>query len=502
MDVSDDEADLGRNDTMNTSEEWIPMCDEELKPVVGKVFDTLEEGESFYKRYTLTVGFSVHNSSQVKDKYGLKWRYFVCSKEGFKAQKKDVVTDLLIDEKNLPKSRRSKITREGCSTKVAFKRIEDGKYEVKRFDEGHTHALATPRKKQFLRSARSVNSVHKNLLFCYNRANVGPSKSYQLLKEQVGGYDNIGCTKRDLQNYCRDLKELVKDSDAHMFVDNFRRKHDMNHSFYYDYAVDDEGKLKYVFWADGLCRKNYSLFGDVVSFDTTYSTNKYCMIFAPFTGVNHHRHNITFGAAFLKDEKMESFVWLFETFLKAMGGHKPIVIITDQDPAMKVAMDKVFTGSSHRFCMWHILKKLSEKVGASLNDDADFNRRFKSCVWNSESPEEFELRWEKVISAYNLEGNGWLSQMYDIRSMWIPAYFRDLFLAGILRTTSRSESENSFFGNFLSKNLSLVEFWMRFDSAMESQRHKELLADHDTLNAVPELKLHRDIEKHGRKVYT
>lgn len=75
------------------------------------------------------------------------------------------------------------------------------------------------------------------------------------------------------------------------------------------------------------------------------------MVFAPFTGVNHHRQSITFGVAFLANEKVDSFVWLFETFLKAMGGHKPIVIITDQDPAMKIAVEKGFNGASHRFCM-------------------------------------------------------------------------------------------------------------------------------------------------------
>ncbi|KAK2415706.1 protein FAR1-RELATED SEQUENCE [Trifolium repens] len=86
--------------------------------------------------------------------------------------------------------------------------------------------------------------------------------------------------------------------------------------------------------------------------------------------------------------------------------------------------------------------------------------------------------------------------------MWIPAYFKDTFMAGIMRTTSRSESENSFFGNYLNKNLTLVEFWMRFDSALEAQRHKELLADNDTLHSNPELKMHMDLEKHGREVYT
>jgi hypothetical protein len=87
---------------------------------------------------------------------------------------------------------------------------------------------------------------------------------------------------------------LIKDSDADMFIDNFRRKHEMNPSFFYDYEADNEGKLKRVFWADDICRKNYSLFEDVISFDTTYRTNKYLMIFAPFTGINNHRQSPNF----------------------------------------------------------------------------------------------------------------------------------------------------------------------------------------------------------------
>ena len=97
------------------------------------------------------------------------------------------------------------------------------------------------------------------------------------------------------------------------------------------------------------------------------------MIFAPFTGLDNHRLCVTFGAAFLGDEKTESFVWLFERFLDAMRGHMPICLITDQDPAMKVAIEDVFKSTTHRFCLWHIMKKLSEKVGCSLNGDTEFN---------------------------------------------------------------------------------------------------------------------------------
>ncbi|XP_058769118.1 protein FAR1-RELATED SEQUENCE 5-like [Vicia villosa] len=400
-------------------------CDEEIKPKVGQLFDSLEDGEIFYKKYAHTVGFSVRCSSENKNKDGVvRWKYFVCSKEGYNP---NVSKDKEVTESGVKLKRRS-LTREGCEAKVAFKLLEGGKYELTRFQESHTHVLASPKKRQFLRSARKVNHIHKSIMYANSRANIGPSKTYHLLKEQLGGYENIGCTQRDLQNCFRDLKTLIKDSDAYVFIDNFKRKQEMNPSFYFAYEVDVEDRLKYVFWADGICRKNYSLFGDVMSFDTTYETN--------------------------------------------------------------------------RFCMWHIMKKVSEKVGVSLNSNDDFNNKFKSCVWGSDTPDKFEATWKSIMIEFGLEKNEWLSHMYNIRNMWIPAYFRDIFLGGILRTTSRSESENSFYGNFLNPTIGLVEFWMRFESAIEAQRHKELLADNTSLHSLPILKLNRGLERHGRDIYT
>jgi len=85
----------------------------------------------------------------------------------------------------------------------------------------------------------------------------------------------------------------------------------------------------------------------------------------------------------LANEQVESFVWLFEKFLEAMGGAKPTYIVTDQDPAMKIAIEKVFDTSTHRFCVWHIMRKVSKKVGGVLNSNVQFHNRLPSCVWGS-----------------------------------------------------------------------------------------------------------------------
>jgi hypothetical protein len=64
---------------------------------------------------------------------------------------------------------------------------------------------------------------------------------------------------------------------------------------------------------------DYACFGDAVSFDTTFQTNKFEMPFALLLGANHHKQTVIFGCALLFNEIIESFVWLFETFLTTMS---------------------------------------------------------------------------------------------------------------------------------------------------------------------------------------
>jgi len=83
-------------------------------------------------------------------------------------------------------------------------------------------------------------------------------------------------------------------------------------------------------------------------------------------------------------------MWLFDKFLDAIGGHMPICLITDQDPTMKIAIEAKFDSTAHRYCIWHIMRKLSEKVGCLLNSNIDFVTRFNSCVYKLETPIEFK----------------------------------------------------------------------------------------------------------------
>jgi hypothetical protein len=226
------------------------------------------------------------------------------------------------------------------------------------------------------------------------------------------------------------------------------------------------------------------------------------MKFALFTGVNHHMRSIFFDGAFLADEKIESYVWLFHTFLRAMGGKAPTLIVTDEDASMRVAISIVLLDMKHRLCMWHIMKKLPEKIDVHLLQDDKFRKMTNSCVWGSESIEEFESRWQAWITKYHLDNNEWLNGRYHIHKSWIPAYFSDIWLASILRTTSRSESANLFFNQFIGRKLALVEFWIRFDTTLKCQWQEELIDDYTSMHTYPKLFTSWDIESHGGSVFT
>ena len=85
------------------------------------------------------------------------------------------------------------------------------------------------------------------------------------------------------------------------------------------------------------------------------------MVFVPFTGIDNHKRCVTFGAGLLSTEDWESYTWLLECFIRAFKT-QPRVVLTDQFPAMKIAIRKVFFKSIHRLCLWHITSKLQIKV--------------------------------------------------------------------------------------------------------------------------------------------
>ncbi|XP_076899955.1 protein FAR1-RELATED SEQUENCE 5-like [Bidens hawaiensis] len=338
--------------------------------------------------------------------------------------------------------RRKRLTiRCGCRAHIQLKSVDGGFFEVDYFVEGHNHRMVVDSDMQFVHSARKLTHVQEEAIYELSNMNLGPVKAFNLMRTQYDGFEKVGATKDDCKNFRQGLNCYIGEYDAEMIVQRLCAKKTFSSDYSFEYDVNDNRELIRMFWADETSKSNYLAFGDIISFDATFKTNKYKMVFVPFTAIDNHCHSVTVCAGLLASETIESYTWLLQMLLKSFGQAPKVV--TDQDPAMKQAIAAMFPNTRHRLCMWHIMKKVADKVGADLCNNEDFKSRLCNIVWtDSISPLEFEKKWQAIMVEFELDKNKWLTDMYEIRFDWIPAFYRDELLSGlILRNQKLSQKE-------------------------------------------------------------
>ena len=112
------------------------------------------------------------------------------------------------------------------------------------------------------------------------------------MAKQQGGDENVGRLEKDIRNHSDKEKRLaLAQGGAKEMLELFLHMQEENSNFFYAMDLDDEQRLKNVFWVDAKSREDYKIFGDIVSFDTTYITNRTC---APFIRVNNHFQSVCF----------------------------------------------------------------------------------------------------------------------------------------------------------------------------------------------------------------
>lgn len=479
------------------SEIYLPEGDLlDLEPYEGMEFESEEAAKAFYNSYARRVGFSTRVSSSRRSRRdgAIIQRQFVCAKEGFRNLNEKRTKDREI-------KRPRTITRVGCKASLSVKMQDSGKWIVSGFVREHNHELVPPDQVHCLRSHRQISGPAKTLIDTLQAAGMGPRRIMSALIKEYGGISKVGFTEVDCRNYMRNNRQRSLEGDIQLLLDYLRQMHADNPNFFYAVQGDEDQSTGNVFWADPKARMNYNHFGDTVTFDTTYRSNRYRLPFAPFTGVNHHGQPVLFGCAFLINESEASFVWLFKTWLMAMSGRPPLSITTDHDAVIRSSIMQVFPETRHRFCKWHIFKKCQEKLSHVFLKHPSFEADFHKCVNLTESTEEFESCWLSLVDRYDLRDHEWLQTVYSARRQWVPVYLRDTFFAE-MSITQRSDSMNSYFDGYVNASTNLSQFFKLYEKALESRNEKEVKADYDTMNTSPVLKTPSPMEKQASELYT
>ncbi|PIN12418.1 hypothetical protein CDL12_14969 [Handroanthus impetiginosus] len=442
---------------------------EEKIPKIGMEFDSEKAAYKFYNEYAREAGFSIRKHTVHKDITGkIIDRSFCCACQGHRQKdKRDV---------NI-KSHRPE-TRKGCPAMMSINGRYIGKYKVVNFVAKHTgHNLVSPSKTHLLRSLRNINVAQTSQADDIDSSGIAPKAGFALMAKQ------------------RTVEMKIGDTGGVLEYLQQRQLDDPN--FFYAIQIDEDDLIANILWVDAQMMADYAHFGDVVCFDTTYRKNKEGRPFALFDGVNHHKQTIVFGAALIYDETTSTFIWLFDTFARAMSGKQPQTILTDQDAAMAKALAIKWPKTYHRLCIWHIYQNAAMHLSHVFTHFVSFSKDFSSCIYDYEEEEEFLNAWQEMLEKYGLQSNKWLERMFKIREKWALVYGRQIFCAD-LTTTQRSESMKS----VLKRYHNLLQFFNHIDRLIDDRRYEELKADLRTCHSTPVSSFPVEILKHAASIYT
>ncbi|XP_035551028.1 protein FAR1-RELATED SEQUENCE 5-like [Juglans regia] len=276
------------------------QIDGDDEPVSRKEFNSLEDLMSYYKEYGKKCGFGVMTKiSERKEDETVRYVTLVCA-HGGKARNRTI---------NVANPCPTGKTE--CKTKINALKVADCKFRLTTVHNIHNHSL-NPKKSRFFRCNREVSESVKRVLNTNDLAGIRINKSFGSLVVGAGGFENLPFLTKDCRNYIDKARHLrLGAGGVRILRDYFLQMQYKNPGFFALMDLDDNRRLKNIFWADPRSKTAYQYLGDVITFDTTYLTIRYRLPFTSFVGVNHHGQSILLEAGLISSKDTETFVWLF-----------------------------------------------------------------------------------------------------------------------------------------------------------------------------------------------
>ncbi|RYR28703.1 hypothetical protein Ahy_B01g052860 [Arachis hypogaea] len=252
------------------------------------IFKTLEEARKFYKHYSKLAGFSTKIRNTTRDGDKIKNQLIVCSREG------------RWKSKISPTLKTNPSTGLNCPARIYVHIMKDvGLWTISKVVLNHSHPYC-PDQAEMLKQQRELSMFVRRTIETHEEAEIRPSKTYQSFVAVAGSHCELG--------------------------DHY---------------------IKHAFWANARSRAAFDYFEDVVSFDTTYNTNR--------------------------------------------------------------EIELCITTTIHRWCIWHIMKKIPSKLNGYKGHN-EIEKEMRHVVWNSYTKEAFDRNEIDFLRKYSLRGNKWLSE--------------------------------------------------------------------------------------------
>ncbi|XP_028072973.1 protein FAR-RED IMPAIRED RESPONSE 1-like [Camellia sinensis] len=220
--------------------------------------------------------------------------------------------------------------------------------------------------------------------------------SHDLISAIAGGKEFVGFTREDQKTYLRAKRQRnLQYGETGSLLRYFQQQVAENPYFYYAIQLDVDEMITNIFWADHQMITDYGLFGDAVSFDTTFEQ--------------------------IRRKKLVSF-------------------FTDQDQAMAKAISQIMPEVFHGLYTFHLTQNALKHLGYLFKSGSKFSSDLKACIYDYENEHELIEAWNSLIDKYNLQENEWMKRTWRTREQWAHVYMKWVFTGG-MRSTQLSENK-------------------------------------------------------------
>ncbi|GMY36648.1 FAR1-RELATED SEQUENCE 10 [Fagus crenata] len=462
---------LVRNDTASS--------EAMVAPYVGMVFKSDDDAFEYYGNFARKNGFSIRKErSRLSPQLGIYKRDFVCYRSGFAPAKKKPIGEHHRDRKSV---------RCGCDAKMYLsKEIVEGvsQWFVVQFSNVHNHELLEDDQVRLLPAYRKIHEADQERILLLSKAGFPIHRIVKVLELEKGTQGgHLPFLERDVRNFVQNRKKVVQVNDALLtekrendtmeLLEACKATKETDEDFVYDFTVDENDKVENIAWSYSDSVHAYTMFGDVVYFDTTYRSITYGMLFGAWLGIDNHGRTIFFGCVLLQDETPRSFSWALQTFVRFMRGRCPQTILTDLDPGLRDAIRSELPSTKHVTSIWNILSKLPSWFSLPLGSRyAEFKSEF-DALYRVDSEDEFDLRWNQMVSMFGLGSDKHIALLFSFRASWALSYMRVYFLAR-MATTAYSKSVDAFLKGVFSTQTCLRSFFEQVGISANFQNQAHL----------------------------
>lgn len=281
-------------------------------------FESRAAAEHFCRFYAFLAGFkfavkdSMRTTAKKRDgeiiKVELKCTHSGKPNQQKSTEEEEAEIDKQIGKKTTGKRNTSVQDKSECPCTITLREEwAAGPWFIMHQDLDHNHDLRPGDRDTLFSGHKYMTDMEKGLIRTLNDNNIPTRQMVSILSYLRGGPTTLPMKKKDISNFRTKINREIKASDMTKVLDYFRKRQSEDPSFFYKLDLDEDRRVRNMFWADGCSIEYYKEYGECISFDTTFMTNRYNLPFSPFVGITGHAQSCLFGCAFLSVETIETF---------------------------------------------------------------------------------------------------------------------------------------------------------------------------------------------------